>query len=241
MTTATLKAAPAAVSPARSVVMIEGGSPTIMRAVEKDYRTKIVEDASFINSPAGSYVRRWTSDGGSQQSFGHWTGSRGGALHWNDDAHTAEDKARQIARDMRIPFLDEAGFEAWKATRCAEVHPGDVFLVDEEGEWHDASGYDPVPHPARSMHLVYRDASGTYEILKGCPTQDELTRRKGDVAYTMRKDGRDHARVLRPWADSDRATALAQALHAALAEEHRREDDEEARADAEVGQPPSCL
>jgi hypothetical protein len=89
------------------IITVKRTSPTLFNAFTEDYSVVVREGITYINGMPGSYVRAWSADGSARQVFGSWTGSYGGALHRSVDAVQPEDKARWIARDLRIPFLDK--------------------------------------------------------------------------------------------------------------------------------------
>ncbi len=205
------------------VITVVGTSPTIYRSTVEDYRIVVRELTSYVDGPPGGYVRRWARNGDTVQVFGAWIGGgHGGALHWDRDAAEPEAKARQIARDLRIPYLDEAEFAAWAAEQVAYQVRGDLFVISHDGDGEEQGeelGADRhVPFLRRGRRLVYRDASGTYEIALetvGNGTGDAMAVRS---LYTLSRDGAVQARVTRPFYDYDLVGLLIDAIRAALAD-----------------------
>lgn len=196
-----------------TIVTVIGGSPTIVRAYEKGFRTEF-DETSFIDDAAGAYVRRWLGNGEAAQSFGHWTGTRGGALAWAHAAHTPEAKARQISRDIGARFLDESAYAAWRAEMESVVYAGELLVHDQvEDELVWCSPDHMVPWSLD--RLCYHDASGQYDVKPGVAPY--RPGRHSDTAYDIVRDGKVVATIVRPvHRDMDNCQGLALAIHAAL-------------------------
>ena len=138
-------------------------------------------------------------------------------MHWDKDAVRPVDKARQIARDLRIRFLNEAGFAAWKAQQEARPVRGDLLFVsqdDGDEHWCELNVNWHVPDLRRGTRIAYRDASGTYEV-----TSEDLASKDGGPVrslYTLTRDDVVQARVERPYCENDRIGLLVDAFRAAL-------------------------
>ncbi|MBK3400856.1 hypothetical protein [Methylobacterium ajmalii] len=209
----------------REIVTVVGTSPTLFHTVQEDYRIVVREITSYVDGPPGGYVRRWARNGDAVQVFGSWIGGgSGGALHWDDDAAEPEAKARQIARDRRIRFLDEAGFTAWKSQQKARPVRGDLFVIshdddgEEQGEELEVDWR--IPNLRRGAQLVHRDASGTYAVTPVVAGQKNggTDIFKVRSLYALTRGDTVQARVERPYRDYDRVGLLIDAIRAALAD-----------------------